>query len=129
MVTQHTETPQNYLDNARDTLKKAVKRDRFYTYPKYVKMASHIAYCGMLLALEPLLTEAARRKKRKKVDDYRDAVAKHGGPVRVFTDAYIRLHEDGGYSGDLNATVIQEGLRSATEVIDWAEKATRQKAR
>jgi len=47
------ENPYNYLENAREILKeKAKKNGEFYTYRKYVKLAGHAAWAGVLLNIK-----------------------------------------------------------------------------
>jgi hypothetical protein len=46
----------HYVENARTILKeKGLKEDRYYQDPKYVKMAGHTAYTGILVALDLFL--------------------------------------------------------------------------
>jgi hypothetical protein len=42
----------HYFDNAKETLKKAGREDKFYVDEKYVHAACGIAYIGMLKALD-----------------------------------------------------------------------------
>ena len=50
---QNTAEAMRYIDNAKDILRhKAQKEDGYYQDKKYVKMAGHTAYLGVLLALD-----------------------------------------------------------------------------
>jgi len=56
-----------YLDNAKEILReKALKDDGYYQDFKYVKMAGHTAYTGILLALD--FYPGKKGKGRKDVD-------------------------------------------------------------
>jgi len=54
-----------HIDNAKGFLSKnAKKEDGFYRDRKYIKIAGHTAYTGILLALDELLKE--KKKKPEK---------------------------------------------------------------
>ena len=65
------------MDNAKGTLKKAGKEDRFYLDKKYVKTACGTAYNAVLLALDGyLLIQGIDKKKgRKDIGFYKEAVS------------------------------------------------------
>jgi hypothetical protein len=51
-----------YISNAKEILKeKAIKEDGFYKDRKYVKMAGHTAYAGVLVALDSILGDKRQR--------------------------------------------------------------------
>ena len=53
-----------YLSNAKEILReKALKEDGFYKNRKYVKMAGHTAYSGVLVALDSVFGDKKRKKK------------------------------------------------------------------
>ena len=54
-----------YIENARDTLKKAGKEGRYYLDDKYVKLACGIAYSGVLKALDGYLKLKEVEKRRE----------------------------------------------------------------
>ena len=57
-----------YMENARETLQKAGKEDRFYIDKKYVKTACGTAYNAVLLALDGyLLLQGIERKRGEKI--------------------------------------------------------------
>ena len=74
-----------YLDNARTLLsEKAKKRDGRYEDDKYVRLAGHAAYSGVLEALDAVLEGTVRN--RKNVKWYRDKLAKRdtsSGPLQA----------------------------------------------
>ncbi|GGN14568.1 hypothetical protein GCM10010967_58680 [Dyadobacter beijingensis] len=54
-----------HIDNAKDFLSNnARKQDGLYQDRKYVKIAGHAAYTGVLLALNELLGEKTKRPRR-----------------------------------------------------------------
>lgn len=47
-----------YLDNAKELLRDKAKKDgKYYQDKKYVKLAGHAAYSGVLIALDVLIGE------------------------------------------------------------------------
>ncbi|GAB4204078.1 MAG: hypothetical protein Fur0023_11550 [Bacteroidia bacterium] len=120
-----SENPWVYLQNAKNTLKEhAGKNGEFYQYPKYVRAAGHLAYMGVLVALDALMEkENIQIKHRKDVNDYRRFVAsKNRKILNYFNEAYNYLHLLMGYDGSLLINTSKEGLKLATEIIEWVEK-------
>lgn len=113
-----------YLDNARTILReKAVKEDDRYTDRKYVKLAGHAAYTGVLLALDGLF--GLKTKGRKDVNWYRDQVAVMDKKLLSnFMSAYELLHLSMSYDGNQEVTTAQQGLKRADEIIQWVEQRT-----
>ncbi len=113
-----------YLDNAKEILReKAGKEDGFYQDAKYVKMAGHTAYTGVLVALDGLFGEKA--KGRKDVDWYKKNLAKSDKKaLNTFATAYELLHLNMAYDGILDTEVIQTAFKRAETIIDWAEIKT-----
>ena len=111
-----------YLDNARAILReKANKEDGYYQDAKYVKMAGHTAYVGILVALDSLLGE--KKKGRKDVDWYKQHLTRLDKNVlNAFVSAYQLLHLDMAYDGILDVEVAQTGLKRADSIIDWVEQ-------
>ena len=110
-----------YLDNARQILKeKANKEDGYYQDKKYVKLAGHAAYSGVLVALDGLLGD--KKKGRKSVEWYQKELAGLDKKVSsTFSNVYEILHLSLGYDGATNAELAQLGLREAEKVIDWIQ--------
>ena len=113
-----------YVDNAREILRdKARKEDGYYQDTKYVKMAGHTAYAGVLVALEDLLGK--KGKGRKDVDWYKEHLAKLDRKVlTTFVAAYDTLHLSMSYDGNPSAAVATAGLQQAETIISWAENRT-----
>ncbi len=116
---QQTSEAMRYIDNAKDILsQKAQKEDGYYQDKKYVKMAGHTAYSGVLVALDDLLEP--KKKGRKSVDWYKSELAKLDKKVTSsFTNAYDILHLSLGYDGATNAKLAQLGFEEAEKIIEW----------
>ena len=55
-----------HIDNAKDFLRnQARKEDGLYQDKKYVKIAGHTAYTGILVALDELLGEKKKKTRKK----------------------------------------------------------------
>ncbi|PSL26218.1 DUF5618 family protein [Dyadobacter jiangsuensis] len=113
-----------YLSNAKEILReKAVKEDGAYKDRKYVRMAGHTAYAGVLEALDVVFGN--KKKGRKSVDWYKEELANIDKKVLSnFLIAYDVLHLSMSYDGVLSAAVSKEGLEVAERIIDWAEQKT-----
>lgn len=114
-------TPRRYVENARSILReKACKEEGCYQDTKYVRLAGHAAYSGVLLALDTVL--GAKRKGRKSVEWYKEELGKIDKRVlTAFVAAYDTLHLSMSYDGNPDAEVAQAGLKRADQLIDWAE--------
>jgi hypothetical protein len=117
---------ERYLQNARQILsEKAGKDGNYYTDRKYVKMAGHAAWCGVLTALDAALNVRENQKngKRPDIKDYQNAIAKADKKMpRILMNSYDTLHKTLGYDGNLSYKLVQFGLEEAKEIIDWAGK-------
>lgn len=113
-----------YLDNARTILKeKAVKEDYVYSDPKYVKLAGHAAYTGVLTALDGLF--GVKKKGRKDVSWYKEQLsALDKRALTHFITVYDMLHLSMSYDGNCDTAVAQLGLKRADEIIQWVEQRT-----
>lgn len=111
-----------YLSNAKEILReKAIKEDGLYKDRKYVKMAGHTAYAGVLVALDSVLRD--KKRGRKRVDWYKAELAKRDKKIlNAFVVAYDTLHLTMSYDGNLSATISKEGLELAEQIINWAEQ-------
>ena len=114
-----------YIDNAKDILKdKANKTDGYYQDKKYVKMAGHTAYTGIIVALDSFF--GLKKKGRKSVEWYKEELGKVDKKISLaFSTAYSLLHLEMGYDGVPNAKVAKLGFEEAEKIINWV--ATRQK--
>jgi len=115
---------ERYLQNARDILsEKAGKEGSFYTDRKYVKMAGHTAWCGVLTALDGVLGIKMPRKKRPHFEDYQEGVSKIDRKMnRPLLNVYETLHLVLGYDGNLSYKIVRDSLEEAQDIIEWAEK-------
>jgi len=119
------ENPYNYIENAKIILReKAIKNEGTYKYPKYVKMAGHIAWCGVLLALDELMNKNnIKIKGRKDFKDYIEFVRKRNKKILDhLMISYEKLHIFMGYDGNLSVHHSKIGLDSAKIIIDWVNK-------
>jgi len=113
-----------YLDNARKILsEKANKEDGYYQDTKYVKLAGHAAYAGVLVALDTYLGK--KSKGRKHLDWYKEQLLGLDKKLLTsFVSAYDILHLSMSYDGNPNAKVAKAGLEDADYIISWIEKRT-----
>ncbi|MCK9412184.1 MAG: DUF5618 family protein [Prolixibacteraceae bacterium] len=115
-----------YMDNAKETLIKAGKEDDLYKDDKYVKTACGIAYCAVLKALDCylLLKEVKRQKGRKSIEYYRENISKIDRKLMQYlNNAYMTLHLDGYYDGNVSVDTISSGFKSAYLIIDKIKPA------
>ena len=108
-----------YIDNAREILsEKAAKEDGFYKDKKYVKMAGHTAYLGVLMALDGYF--GIKKKGRKDILWYKEELGKIDKKIlSVFDSVYDLLHLSLGYDGNPDARVAKIAFENAERVIDW----------
>lgn len=113
-----------YMDNAREILReKALKEDGYYQDSKYVKMAGHTAYTGILVALDGFLGK--KGKGRKDVDWYKEHLSKLDKKIlNAFLTAYQVLHLDMAYDGAKSAKLAATGFEEADKIISWLESRT-----
>jgi hypothetical protein len=112
---RHIENAKGFLSN------NARKEDGLYQDKKYVKIAGHTAYTGILLALDELLGEK-KKKTRKSVEWYQKELS--GLDKKVMSDfatAYQILHLDMGYEGTRSSEIAKFGLDKAEKIISWVE--------
>jgi uncharacterized protein (UPF0332 family) len=117
---QHYAEAIRYMDNAKETLKKAGKEGRFYNDPKYVRTACGTAYNAVLMALDCylLLKGVAKTEDRKSIEYYQKHVSSQDKKLLSYVnDAYQTLHLYGYYDGTLNVSIVREGLDDAYEII------------
>ncbi len=113
-----------YLSNAKELLsEKANRTNGVYQDAKYVKMAGHTAYCGVLFALD-LMIKQPKKNKRKSVEYYREFLSKYDKKMLTeFNNLYDTLHLSLGYDGNTDVRISKVGLEMAKEFI--AKVATR----
>ncbi|WAC11114.1 DUF5618 family protein [Dyadobacter pollutisoli] len=110
------------IDNAKGFLSNnAKKEDGIYYDKKYVKIAGHTAYTGILLALNELLGEKNKKTSRS-VEWYQQELRSiDKSLLSRFATAYQILHIDMGYQGAKSAQLASLGLQQAEKIIDWVE--------
>ena len=111
-----------YISNAKDLLEeKAIRENGEYLDKKYIKMAGHTAYTGVLYALDQLIEpniETRKRSKRKSVDYYRLFLSGYDKKMLSnFNNLYNILHLDLGYDGITDAVIIKRGMSMAKEFV------------
>lgn len=115
-----------YLANARQILSEKAKKDGdFYGDRKYVKIAGHTAWCGVLIALDAVLNVRRNLKKNQRPDfnDYLSAVSRIDSKTsRLLLAAYETLHKSLGYDGNPDYKIVQRSLDQARLLIDWASR-------
>ncbi|MEO0144434.1 MAG: DUF5618 family protein [candidate division WOR-3 bacterium] len=117
--------PYKYLENAKMILEEKAKREgNYYKYRKYVKMAGHIAWAGVLLALDYLMEKYnVKFTGRMDVNKYSEFISKINKKIlKDFNSAYNYLHLLIGYDGDLHINTSKTGLELAKKIIDWVAK-------
>jgi hypothetical protein len=118
------EEARRYLNNAKEILsEKARKEDGYYQDTKYVKLAGHAAYTGVLVALDGLFGK--KGKGRKDVDWYKERLSTMDKKLLYsFVGAYDTLHLSMSYDGNPAADVAVAGLKMAESIIAWVETRT-----
>ncbi|OJV13377.1 MAG: hypothetical protein BGO21_15785 [Dyadobacter sp. 50-39] len=113
-----------YLNNAKDILRdKGAKEDGFYQDSKYVKMAGHTAYSGVLFALDHYFGK--KTKGRKDVDWYKANLAQQDKRIlNTFVSVYEQLHLVMAYDGFGDAELVKLSFQRAEIIIDWVETRT-----
>lgn len=126
---EHITEAKRYLANAKAILsEKAQKEDGYYKDRKYVKMAGHTAYAGVLVALDSILGQK-KKKTRKSLEWYQKELAALDKKILSdFMAVYDILHLSMSYDGILRASVSTDGLYLAEKIINWAEQKTKAEA-
>ena len=111
-----------HIDNAKTFLStNAKKQDGLYQDKKYVKIAGHTAYTGILLVLNELLGEK-NKKTPKSVEWYQYELSRIDKRLlSSFTTAYEVLHINMGHQGSKSVKVATVGLAEAEKIINWVE--------
>ncbi|MDX2190567.1 MAG: DUF5618 family protein [Bacteroidota bacterium] len=110
-----------YIQNAKDILsEKAHKEDGYYQDKKYIKMAGHTAYSGVLVALDAFLQ--TKKKGRKSIEWYKEELSNVDRKIlNYLDDVYEHLHLVMGYDGHGSVKNAQIGFDSAEKIINWVE--------
>jgi hypothetical protein len=118
---RNTVEAMRYIDNAKDILReKAKKEDGLYLDKKYVRMAGHTAYLGVLVALDELLGN--KKKGRKSVEWYQKELSTMDKKISSnFSNIYDTLHLALSYDGNQDAELAQNGIKRAEQIINWVD--------
>lgn len=109
-----------YMDNAKENLSKANKKEYRYQDEKYVKTACGIAYNGVLKALDGFLRlkDIPKSRGRKSIFYYQDHLAKLDKKLLgELNDVYNVLHLSGYYDGISDVKLLQSGFDIAYRII------------
>jgi hypothetical protein len=115
-----------YMDNARETLKKAGKEGRYYNDVKYVKTACGTAYNAVLIAMDAYfqLCGVKKGRKRKSIEYYQENLGRLDKKLlRTLNVAYETLHLCGYYDGTNSVAVVKEGFEEAYRIIETIKPA------
>lgn len=114
--------PIRYLNNAKDILSNhAKKEDGYYQDKKYIKLAGHAAYSGVLVALDEAFN--IPKKGRVSVDWYRQEIIKHDKKIlNYFNEVYEQLHLVMGYDCFGKEKTIKEVFEVAEKIIEWTQE-------
>jgi tRNA G37 N-methylase TrmD len=112
-----------YMENAKETLKKAGKEDCYYNDSKYVSTACGTAYKGVLIALDTFLAlkdvADIGKGKRKSIEYYTMHVSDLDKKMlKYLNTAYAVLHIAGYYEGVRDARVVKAGFDAAYSIIE-----------
>jgi hypothetical protein len=109
-----------YIANAKDTLKLAGHKGRYYSDSKYVQTACGTAYSGVLVALDYFfeLKKVPLPEMRKSIKYYRQGLKNYQKIKDALDSAYDVLHLSGYYDGILDSDVVKIGFARAKEIID-----------
>jgi hypothetical protein len=113
-----------YMDNAKETLKRAEKQDDgYYRDEKYVKSACGIAHLGVLRAIDAWLimkgVQLPGKKQQKSFALYEYTIAQIDKKMlSVLKSAYGVLHIAGYYHGVTKIDIIKNGFNDAYEIIE-----------
>jgi 2',3'-cyclic-nucleotide 2'-phosphodiesterase (5'-nucleotidase family) len=116
------EEARRYVENAREILKsKGAPFDGRYTDSKYIRTAGHVAWSGILIALEAIMKiKDPERVKRVEFSDYLAAIPKKEKAAKAdLESAYVILHLHMGYDGIKLKLMVDSGIKLAKDIIDW----------
>jgi hypothetical protein len=120
-----------YINNAKETLKKAKKEGKFYQDEKYVRTASGTAYLAVLIALDCILLlknipkpKQDRDGNRPDINFYLSNITNIDKKLKtLFVSAYKTLHLAGYYDGNPKVEIIQSGLDDAMDIFNKIKPA------
>jgi len=104
---------------------KAGRENGFYKDKKYVRIAGHTAWTGVLLALDEYLASKNIRKEtgRKGKEWYEEQLSKQNKKIiTAFISAYDGLHLSMGYDGNLIVKAAQGSIDAGRKVLQLCER-------
>ena len=120
------EEAQQYVDNAKDTLKDNGELDtatRLYGDRKYVRSAGHFLWNAVLIVLDAVFQVKTPRRRHPDIKDYKDAVASRDRKLlALVNNGYDTMHIAMSYDGNQSKAVCDEGFRLANEIIKICSK-------
>ena len=112
-----------YIDNAKELLKTKAKLN-YVTYDdkKYVRLAGHAAYHGVLHAINEAGLIKLKKGQRLDVKDYVAALSKENGKMKDYFNAcYDIFHITAGYDGFAEKVSFHNCIdKYAKPLIEWA---------
>lgn len=116
------EEARRYVENAKTLLVEHGELDvetHSYNDPKYVKMAGHTLWTGVLYVLDAVFQVRLDRRRHVDIEDYRKAVGKRDMKLlRLVNMTYDNAHIAMGYHGEQNKDVCDSCFRMANDIID-----------
>ena len=112
-----------YVNNAIEILSEKAKTEGDkYIDKKYIKMAGHTAYTGVLYALDNThILPPLKGRQRRDVKDYVAALSKENKKMLGhFNECYEYLHLVAGYDGHARVSLVKSVLKDAKQLIQWA---------
>jgi len=115
-----------YFANAEELLReKAGRENGFYLDKKYVRLAGHAAWLGVLQAVDAYLAlkNVRKAKGRKSKEWYEEQLSKLNKKLNTaFIIAYDGLHLSMGYDGYQNVKAARAALEDGLKVLRLCEK-------
>ena len=109
-----------YVSNAKEILTDKAKIDgKYYSDPKYIKMAGNTLWNGVLVAFDYKFPEIKKGKGRPDQTKYRQAI-KDGKISKMFDQGYYYTHLVMGYDGKGTVSLVKEVIDDVKGLISWA---------
>lgn len=116
------EEARRYVENAKTLIVEHGELDvetRSYNDRKYVKMAGHTLWLGVLYILDAVFQVRPDRRMHVDIEDYRKAIGKCDMKLlRLVNMAYDHAHIYMGYHGEQNKDLCDSCFRIANDIID-----------
>ena len=99
----------------------AGKDGNYYTEKKYVRIAGKTAWEGVIVGLNVCL----KIEGKSELKAYQKILVQNPYFLEIFNNAYDTLFNALGIDGNLNAMIVDEGLKMAKELINWTDRLSR----